>query len=208
MMNYLWPIFCYLFSSIPQSYLIVKKVAKKDIRLIGREKLSASNVIQNIGFFPGILVGLFDILKGVLAVWGAKYFGLNPYSVALSGLLALCGQMWPIFLNFWGGRGGSVFLGALLMLSLKAFFIFVFVWVLFKLLWKGYGASVGMSLGILLSFFFGLYYRLTEIIIFSGIGFLLVHLQRVLAKPGSLKEIKDKKIILWRLFLDRDTKRP
>lgn len=208
MINFLWPLFCYLFSSIPQSYLIVKWVSGKDIRKIGREKLSGSNVIQNIGILPGVLVGLIDILKGVIAVYGGIKLNLPSGFIAISGISALCGQMWPIFMKFWGGRGGSVCLGSLIVLSPKAFFISLLPWILLKILWPKYGASIGMMLFIIINGILGYSFGLEAIFSFSFSAFFLVSLQRILAKPGSLGKIKDKKVILWRFLLDRDTKEP
>ncbi len=206
--NFLWPIFCYLFSSIPQGYLIPKWVSGKDIRKIDKEKLSGSNVIQNIGILPGVAVGLIDVLKGVLAVFGAQKLGLSLELIAISGILALCGQMWPIFMKFWGGRGGSVCIGSLVILSPEILLISALPWVLLRILWKKYGSSIGMILLIIISAILGFYFKEKAVLMFSSLALFLVYLQRILGKPGSLGKIKDKKIILWRFFLDRDTKEP
>jgi len=207
MTEYLWLLFSYLFGSIPNGYLIVRWVEGKDIRKIGREKLSGSNILHNIGFLPAVLSGFFDILKGTLAVWGAYKLGLPENIQAIAGLLALCGQMWPIFLNFWGGRGGSVCIGTILILSPKIFGLSVLLWIFSKVLSKEMGAAIGMSLFCIASIFLGFYFSVESVIIFSIPGFILILLQRLLGKPGSLTKIKDKKIILWRLLLDRDTKK-
>jgi len=204
--NFLWPIFCYLFSSIPQGYLIVKKFTGKDIRQIGREKLSGSNIIQNVGFLPGIISGLLDVLKGTIAVYGAIKLNLSAEFIAISGILALCGQMWPIFMKFWGGRGGSVCIGSLVVLSPEILLISIIPWILLRILWKKYGSSIGMILLIIISTILGYSYGLEPVFWFSFLAFFLVHLQRILGKPGSWFKMKDKKIILWRFLLDRDTK--
>ena len=204
--NYLWPIFCYLFSSIPQGYLIVKKFTGKDIRQIGRRKLSGSNIIQNVGFLPGIISGLLDVLKGTIAVYGAIKLNLSAELVAISGILALCGQMWPVFMKFWGGRGGSVCIGSLAILSPKILLISALPWILLRISWKKYGSSIGMILLIIISAILGFYFEEKAVLIFSLPALFLVYLQRILGEPGSLWKIKDKKIILWRFLLDRDTK--
>jgi len=204
----LWLTFSYLFASIPNGYLITKWVARKDIRKIGKEKLSGSNVIQNIGFLPGVISGVFDILKGILAVWGASRLGFPESVQVVAGVFALCGQMWPIFLKFWGGRGGSVCAGTILILSPKIFTISVVIWILSKIFSKEMGAAVGMTLFCVSTIILGFYFLARPVVMFALPAFVLILLQRLLGRPGSLAKIKDKKIILWRLTLDRDTKEP
>ncbi|PIU42756.1 MAG: hypothetical protein CO034_03125 [Parcubacteria group bacterium CG_4_9_14_0_2_um_filter_35_11] len=206
MTEYLWFLFSYLVGSIPNGYLIVKWVAGKDIRKIGREKLSGSNIIHNIGFLPGVVSGFFDIFKGILAVWGAYKLGFPENIQAIAGLFALCGQMWPIFLKFWGGRGGSVCIATILILSPKIFWPSALLWIFSKIFSKGMGAAIGMSLFCITSIVLGFYLSVESVVIFAIPAFILVLLQRLLGRPGSLSKIKDKKIILWRLLLDRDTK--
>lgn len=205
--TFLWLIFSYLFGSIPVGYILVKILTKKDIRKIGRKKVSASNIIHNVGFAPGILAGAFDIFKGVLAVGGAWYLGLSPFFQALAGILAVCGQMWPVFLNFWGGRGGGTSIGAIITLNFGIGILLVGFWLLCKIISKEYGSSIGMMLAYILGAGVGFYLGYKEVYIFCLFCFPLILLQRLLGKPGSLKKIKDKKIILWRLLLDRDSKK-
>jgi len=207
MMNIiLWFLFSYLLGSIPNGYLVTKWFSGKDIRKIGREKISGSNIIHNIGKLPGILSGGFDIFKGVIAVCGAYFLGLTPFYQALAGILVVCGQMWPIFLKFWGGRGGATSIGAMLGLNPLIGLFSLLIWIITKLISKEMGASIGMALFYIISGGAGIYKGLPEVYIFSFITLALVLLQRLLGKPGSLFKIKDKKIIFWRLLLDRDTK--
>jgi len=207
MVEYLWLLFSYLFASIPNGYLITKWIAKKDIREVGQEKLSGSNIIQNIGFLPGALSGAFDLFKGVVAIFGAQMLCLPGLFQALAGILAVCGQMWPVFFHFWGGRGGSVCIGVLLMFSPLIAGVFIVIWIGGKLISKDYGAPIGLVLGLVATIILSFYFEKKEIIIFSLVSLFLILIQRVLGKPGSLKKIQDKKVILWRLLLDRDTKK-
>jgi glycerol-3-phosphate acyltransferase PlsY len=203
---FFWLLFSYLFGSIPTAFLVTKWILGKDIRKIGRKKASGSNVIHNVGFLPGILVGVFDIFKGVLAVGGAYFLGLNPFWQALCGILAVCGQMWPIFLKFWGGRGGGTSIGAMLGLNPLLAIFAVGIWILTKLISREMGAPIGMVNFYLICGGVGLYFGWQEVYIFSFVTLFLIFVQRGLGKPGSFSKIKDKKILLWRLLLDRDTK--
>lgn len=201
-----WFLFSYLFGSIPNGYLISKWFSGKDARKIGREKISGSNIMHNVGVLPGILSGGIDIFKGAIAVGGAYYLGLSPLYQALAGVFAVCGQMWPIFLKFWGGRGGASSIGAMLALNPLIAIYSILIWILTKIISKEMGASIGMVLFYIVCGGAGIFFGLLEVYVFSFVTLFLVLLQRLLGKPGSLFKIKDKKIILWRLLLDRDTK--
>jgi len=199
-------IFSYLFGSIPNGYLITKLTSGKDIRKIGKKKLSSSNIMKNVGYLPGILSACIDILKGTIAVYCAQVLGFSAQIQATAAILALSGQMWPVFMKFWGGRGGATCIGAFLILSSKITLISLAVWVIFKLALKKIGAAIGMFVFLILAGILGAYYNQEGVILFSVIATILVLIQRVLGEPGSLGKIKDKKIILFRFFLDRDTK--
>lgn len=201
-----WLLFVYFYSSIPNGYLVAKWFSGKDIRKIGREKISGSNIIHNIGLGPGLMSGGFDILKGVIATSGAYYLGLSPLYQALAGIFAVCGQMWPIFLKFWGGRGGATSIGAMLGLNPLIAIFSLGVWINIKIVSREMGAAIGMMFFYIILGLVGTYLNLPEVYIFSFIIFPLILLQRLLGKPGSLFKLKNKKSILWRLLLDRDTK--
>jgi len=202
-----WLISSYLFSSFPNGYLIPKWFSRVDIRKIDKEKLSGSNIFQNVGIVPGLISSLLDILKGVAAVFGAQYFGFSMTVQALAGICALCGQMWPIFMNFWGGRGGSILLGSLLVLSWQIVIIGVVLAILCKIISREKGTPIAMLLFIILAAILGAWWvKIESVYIFSTVALVLVLIQRLLGKPGTLNKLKDKKVFLYRFFLDRDTR--
>lgn len=128
-------ILSYLLGSFPSGYIFTKIFSKKNILEIGWKKTSGSNVFKNIGFLPGILTAIFDLGKGYLAVFFAQKLNFSIQIQALSGVFAVCGHNWSIFLKGGGGRGIGTFLGSLLFLSPKILIysllpalFFVFVW--------------------------------------------------------------------------------
>jgi len=99
---------CYLLGSIPFSVLASKYLLKKDLRSVGSGNIGTSNAYRAGGAWFSLLVALFDISKGFVAV---KL--IMPYSTL--AILAVCvGQMFPVFLNFKGGKGVGCYLGSLL----------------------------------------------------------------------------------------------
>jgi len=62
---------------------------------------------RNVGRLEGFIGVVFDFAKGVIAVLVARAFGFDPGWVAVAGVVAVVGQMWPVFLKFDGEKGNS-----------------------------------------------------------------------------------------------------
>jgi len=106
----------YLLGSIPFSFVIPKLLKGIDIRDYGSGNIGGSNVIRTVGLIPGIFASLLDILKAMVAVWIIKYIGWGlPYE-AISGVSAIIGHNWSIYLRFSGGRGIACTIGILALL--------------------------------------------------------------------------------------------
>jgi len=106
----------YICGSIPFSYLIVKCLKGIDIRMFGDGNVGATNVSRAAGKKASALAFFCDVGKGVFPVLFSEWvIGLPPYGIgiALSGLAAIIGHNWPLFLNFKGGKGVSTTIGVL-----------------------------------------------------------------------------------------------
>ena len=102
----------YAFGCIQSAYLIGRVVGKMDIREHGSGNAGASNVTTIMGVKYGAMVGVIDILKGTLAVLVVKaLFPESPQLAFLSGLMAIMGHMFPVFLHFRGGKGVATLIG-------------------------------------------------------------------------------------------------
>ena len=132
-------IFCaatYLLGAIPFGYIITKLVNGTDIRACGSGNPGATNVYRTAGAAAGITTFILDALKGFVPTFIAvKYFG-GAHAVfwILTGVCAISGHMWTVFLNFRGGKGVATAAGvffALLplgtLLALILFFIILFI---------------------------------------------------------------------------------
>lgn len=122
-------ILAYLIGSIPTSIIVSKAVKGIDIRDHGSGNAGGTNVMRVLGWKYGMLVIIFDALKGVLAVvvvarlhYGAMPFqNLTPFDdftlvQIIAGIAAVCGHIWTIFAGFKGGKGIATALGMLLMI--------------------------------------------------------------------------------------------
>lgn len=129
---YLIMIFSYFLGSIPFAYIITRFMTGKDVRKIGSGNVGATNASRVMGVKYGLLVGIFDILKGFLAVTIAQLLlpGEASYLLLLASLLAIIGHNWSIFLKFTGGKGVATTFGVLLKLLPVVFIFYVVIWLL------------------------------------------------------------------------------
>ncbi|MEZ4630941.1 MAG: glycerol-3-phosphate 1-O-acyltransferase PlsY [Deinococcales bacterium] len=100
----------YLLGSIPTGYLIAKAHGV-DIQKIGSGNIGATNVLRSVGRIPALIVVILDPLKGALAVLIAQWSQLSIWGVALTGLAAILGNNFNVFLRFRGGKGIATSLG-------------------------------------------------------------------------------------------------
>jgi len=101
----------YIFGSIPHLSLLAK---------LRRVELSG-DFHENLWYRAGRIFGVMGVagefIKGALPVLVAKGLGFCPATVALTGLAAVCGQMWPVFSRFDGEKGNSIALAVVIALA-------------------------------------------------------------------------------------------
>ena len=127
----------YLLGSIPFGLLIVKALGGPDIRAIGSGNIGAANVARNAGKFAGILTLLFDAGKGYAAVWLAEYFTHgNIRWMMIAAVCAVVGHMFPVWLNFKGGKGVATGLGVFLPICWQAVAAAIVLWLAVVIFWR------------------------------------------------------------------------
>jgi glycerol-3-phosphate acyltransferase PlsY len=105
----------YLIGSIPTAYIIGRALKGVDIRQIGDGNMGAANTFRQLGPKAGVTVGIIDASKGAAAILIAQAAGLSLFAVLLTGVAAVIGHNWPVFLGFRGGRGEATTIGVLLV---------------------------------------------------------------------------------------------
>ena len=119
-MGYLAIIFgAYLIGSSNMAFYL-SKLQKKNIRSSGSGNLGASNAVILLGWKAGVLVGIHDIGKAVLAVLLANW--LYPeleYAAVSAGVACVLGHIYPFYLKFKGGKGFASYLGMTIALNWK-----------------------------------------------------------------------------------------
>jgi len=112
----------YLLGSIPTAVWWGKGFYKIDVREFGSGNAGATNTFRVLGAKAGIPVLLIDILKGIAAVFLARFSGYEPSSSQFInfelclGVAALLGHIFPLMAGFRGGKGVATLLGVVICL--------------------------------------------------------------------------------------------
>ena len=127
----------YLLGSIPSGWIAGRWIKGIDLRELGSGSTGATNVLRQVGKGPALVVFLIDVGKGAAAVLLARAFGQSDWIQVLAGLTALAGHIWPVWLNFKGGKavatGFGMFLGLAWPVGLASFGVFLLTLWLFRI---------------------------------------------------------------------------
>ena len=111
----------YLLGSLSFAVIVSKAMRLDDPRSYGSGNPGATNVLRSGNKLAAILTLLLDALKGVVAVLVARALvprlGLSETTIALAGLAAFLGHLYPVFFRFQGGKGVATAAGVLLALN-------------------------------------------------------------------------------------------
>ena len=111
----------YLLGSLSFAVIVSRVMGLSDPRTYGSKNPGATNVLRSGSKAAAAVTLLFDALKGwlpvVLVRWFGAPYGLEEGTMALVGLAAFLGHLWPVFFRFEGGKGVATALGVLIGIS-------------------------------------------------------------------------------------------
>ncbi len=111
----------YLIGSLSFAVIVSRVMGLNDPRTFGSKNPGATNVLRSGNKAAAILTLLLDAAKGwlpvVLVKWYGKPYGLEDGTVAMVGLAAFVGHLYPVFFKFVGGKGVATALGVLVGIS-------------------------------------------------------------------------------------------
>lgn len=110
-------IVAYLFGSVSSAVIICKIMGLPDPRTQGSKNPGATNVMRIGGKKAAALTLAGDVLKGIIPVVLARWFGLTDSALAAVTFAAFIGHLFPVFFRFEGGKGVATLLGCLIGLS-------------------------------------------------------------------------------------------
>ncbi|WP_082524801.1 glycerol-3-phosphate 1-O-acyltransferase PlsY [Pseudorhodoferax sp. Leaf274] len=130
----------YLLGSLSFAVIVSRAMGLSDPRSYGSKNPGATNVLRSGSKAAALITLLLDALKGwlpvALVVWYGERFGLQEGTVALVGLAAFLGHLYPVFFRFQGGKGVATALGVLFgvdwMLGLAAALTWVIIAFFFR----------------------------------------------------------------------------
>jgi glycerol-3-phosphate acyltransferase PlsY len=158
----------YLFGSIPVGYLI-GKTRGVDIRTLGSGNVGGTNVRRNLGFFWGALVGILDFLKGFIPAFLARTYFSLPWMALSISLAPIFGHIWPVFLDFKGGKGVATTFGLILAWLGPIFFV---GWTIFWYLavkFQKLMSLINLVMALTLPLFFWVFFHSWWYVAFGGI---------------------------------------
>ena len=111
----------YLVGSLSFAVLVSRAMGLNDPRTYGSKNPGATNVLRSGSKAAAVVTLLLDAAKGWLPValvqWFGQQYGLGEGTMAMAGLAAFVGHLYPVFFRFVGGKGVATALGVLLGIS-------------------------------------------------------------------------------------------
>jgi glycerol-3-phosphate acyltransferase PlsY len=139
----------FLFGSIPFGIIFTRNKGI-DIRSTGSRNIGATNVLRSAGKVPAVLTLVCDLLKGTVAVLICKVI-ISKFSapgsselniivedmwLGITGISAVLGHMFSVFLSFKGGKGVATGFGVILVYSPVVAGIALLTWIFVALTFK------------------------------------------------------------------------
>ncbi len=143
-MDILYPILAvlaaYLLGSLSFAVIVSRVMGLNDPRTYGSKNPGATNVLRSGSKAAAIITLLLDALKGFVPVllvrlYGEPY-GLGDGTIAMVGLAAFLGHLYPVFFRFVGGKGVATAAGVLLGISVWLGLATLLTWVIIAVFFR------------------------------------------------------------------------
>ncbi|MFX1316905.1 MAG: glycerol-3-phosphate acyltransferase [Promethearchaeota archaeon] len=112
----------YLLGTVNPGY-IFGRLKGIDIRKEGTGNAGTSNVRIVLGFKYSVPTGIYDTLKGIIAIFLAHTLGADIVIAQLSGYAAILGHIFPFYLQFQGGQGIATASGIMLLFLFSQYLV-------------------------------------------------------------------------------------
>ena len=127
----------YLVGSLSFAVIVSRVMGLSDPRTFGSKNPGATNVLRSGSKAAAVITLLLDAAKGwlpvmLVGVYGPGY-GLHDGTLAMVGLAAFLGHLYPVFFKFVGGKGVATALGVLVGVSGWLGLATLLIWVLVAL---------------------------------------------------------------------------
>lgn len=106
----------YLCGSLPVGVWVGRWLGV-DVQRAGSGNIGATNLARTAGARAGLLTLLGDVTKGIVPAALARLLSDDAWLIALSGLAAVFGHLFSVFLRFSGGKGVATAFGVFVVLT-------------------------------------------------------------------------------------------
>jgi len=138
----------YLVGAIPFGLLFGRALGGVDVRSAGSGNIGATNVLRAAGKKAALFTLLADCLKGLIPVLLAAHIFSDAWITVLSGMAAIVGHNFPVYLKFKGGKGVATSYGVVLAVAPWTGLICLLAWAGAAALWKYSSLSALVSFAV------------------------------------------------------------
>ena len=128
MTAFLYAVGGYLAGSLPFAVIVSRILALPDPRTYGSKNIGATNVLRSGHRIAALATLVGDAGKGWAAVLVARVLGADAELIAITGLAAFLGHVFPVWLRFKGGKGVATAAGVLIALDWRVGLAVIVVW--------------------------------------------------------------------------------
>jgi len=155
LLNSLLIVMAYLLGSVSTAIVTCRVMGLPDPRTQGSGNPGATNVLRHGGKRAAFITLSGDMLKGLLPVLVARAVGAPIEVLALVGLAAFLGHLFPVFFGFRGGKGVATLIGVLFGIAWSLGLAYVLTWLLVAAIWRI--SSLAALVAAVLAPFYSLY---------------------------------------------------
>lgn len=124
----------YLVGSISSAIITCKLMGLKDPRSVGSHNPGATNVLRHGGKKAAIITLIGDMIKGWAPVTAVTLIEPAAAAVAVTGLGAFLGHIYPVYYGLKGGKGVATYFGALVGFNWITGIAALLIWLLTALM--------------------------------------------------------------------------
>jgi glycerol-3-phosphate acyltransferase PlsY len=187
----------YLIGSLSSAIIICKLLHLPDPRTHGSGNPGTTNVLRIGSKSAAIATLIGDVLKGVIPVLIAEWYGLSSFGLSLVIFAAFLGHLFPVYFRFQGGKGVATAFGCIITLAWPVGLSLVGTWLIIAVVFRysSLAALVAAALSPLYTWYFTQQFDYTSTVLLISI--LLIYRHRKNIKnllAGTESKIGQKKI--------------
>jgi acyl phosphate:glycerol-3-phosphate acyltransferase len=159
----LFLVIAYLMGSVCSAIIVCKMMGLPDPRTQNSGNPGVANVLRIGGKRAAAITMLGDVLKGTIPVLLARFFQVEGFALALVGLAAFLGHLYPIFFKFKGGKGAATGFGVLIALAPYVSLLAIVTWLIIAIIFR-YFSLAAVVTAILVPIYILIYSQTTYLI--------------------------------------------